>query len=238
MKKTLNQQPCILKAVSLCVVTSWVHKHTLQALNPLPSSQGFGCPSSRSALIRWCLTSYQASLKSFVREKPQDVLSGASAPWLRSCIRAQALAIGPRLSCTIDMAMPGSFLCWSRDCFADLASWLGLRPASSLQTFLRNFITVALISEVIQQAVELVNPGLLWIPVHYDSFPLPLASSTQKTPGLPSLCLQDLACIKSLSSQPTLPPHRHHASASLTTQTVYDVTTLWVCRWQVTCADG
>lgn len=68
-EKNPNQQPCILKAVSLCVVTSRVHKHTLQALNPLPSSQGFGCHSSRSALIQWCLTSYQASLKSFVRER-------------------------------------------------------------------------------------------------------------------------------------------------------------------------
>lgn len=148
----------------------------------------------------------------------RDVLSGASAPWLRSCVWAQALAISPCLSCVTDTVVPGYILCWSHDCLADLTSQLGLGPLSSLRTFLCNFITVVLIWEVIQQAVELVNPGLLWIRIHYNSFPPPLASSTQKTPGLPSLCLQDLTCIKSLSSQPTLPPHLHHASEPLTTQ--------------------
>lgn len=144
------------------------------------------------------------------------MLSGASAPRLKSCIWAQALAISPCLSRIVDMAVPACIFCWSRDCLADLTSRLGLRPVSSPQTFLCNFITVVVMREVIQAAVKLVNPGLVWICIHYDSFPPPFASSTHKTPGLPSLCLQDFSHIKSLRSQPTLPPHLHHASESRT----------------------
>lgn len=169
----------------------------------------------------------------------RDVLSGASAPRLRSCIWAQPLAISPCLSCIADTAVPGCIFCWSHDCLADLTSRLGLRPVSSLQTFLCNFITAVLIGEVIQPAVELVNPGLLWTRIHYDSSSPPFASSTQKTPGLPSLCLQDLTCVKSLSSQPTLPPHLHHTSPPNLRlhKTVYDVTALRE-RWLVACVDG
>lgn len=70
VKKPQNQQPYTLKATSLYIVRHQVHKHTLQSLSPSPHTQGFGCHSSRSALIWWsCVTLDQTPLRSVVWER-------------------------------------------------------------------------------------------------------------------------------------------------------------------------
>lgn len=208
LKKTQTNSPVPLKLLQ-CVLSGPKCTHTLQSLFPSSSTQEFGYQSSMSASIQWsCVTLNQTASKSIVWERAVRRYLGP-LPLAQGCIWAQASAISPCLSCIIDTAVPGYSLCWSCDCFL---SWIcGL--ASDLSCHYDCFCVIWYF--VIQQAVESVNPGLLWILICYNYSPPPSTSFTQKAAELPSLCLQELTYVKSLSSQHTLPPHLHHASRSL-----------------------
>lgn len=167
--------------------------YTIQTLSVHPHQES-GYHSSMSASTQWsCVTLNQTASKSIVWETASAL---GSAFELSVC-------------CIIVMAVPCYFLCWSCDCFL---IWICLL-AWDLSHHYNCFCIIWYF--VIQQAVESVNPGQLWILICHNYPPPPSPSFTQKAAELPSLCLQELTYSKSLSSQHTLPPHLHHASKSL-----------------------
>lgn len=210
LKKTCQTNNPVSSKLLHCVMSgAHTHYNLLQSFSHSFPTQEFGYHSRMCALIQWsCVTLNQTASKSLVWERAVRYVIWGLCPWLRGCIWSQAPAVSHCLCCITDMAVPACFLCWSWDCF--LIRICGL--ASDLS---RHYCFCVIWYFVIQQAVESVNSGLLWILICYNYSPPPRPSFTQKAAELPSLRLQELTYSKSLSFQNTLAPHLHHASKSL-----------------------